>query len=258
MASFYYMLPAAPGTDAEHLERYGLSGRVPRNIVARGCSVVVGANGLPTTTGTEHTECSLFCVGATPRFAPDRQIWTRIDCEGPQAWWIGFDKDSPPGPDDLLRPEAVPGYRVFLGDGRWWSVPIARQFPEGTGLPEIIRMGTGNRLVTSIQPAYLNLFNRCAALAGQYYAQPDSGFEGVRIPWEECWSLALDGLAVNYRIGAAEANALALFTRATLQMVVSALIDAPSCDEEHARKHQATQEADGAPEDEADPTSPGT
>ena len=52
-------------------------------------------------------------------FFPDRQTW--VDCG---EFWLGWETENPPGPDDLLRPRPVGGEGVALGDGRDGSADL--------------------------------------------------------------------------------------------------------------------------------------
>lgn len=253
MGRFYYMLPAATTAEPARLAEFGLiPDRIGGSVASRGCTVGLSADGLPTVGGADQRPCTLFGAPKAPLFGHGRQTWHRIECEGPEVWWIGFETDDPPGPDDLIRPGAVLGYRVRLGDGRWWNVPVARQFPEGTALPAVLRMGGGGRLVRDLPPEYVSLFERCAPWATAYYEHPD---EPLTLAMVDAWRLALDGLAVNYRVGMAEVNALGLFTEATVEAVISCLLDMQTCDEATAARIAQARADEGAPEDE-NPTPP--
>ena len=56
-------------------------------------------------------------------YYPEKQRWQKIPG---QNVFVGMDKEKPPGPDDLIRRDALDGHPVELGDGQLWSIPVAR------------------------------------------------------------------------------------------------------------------------------------
>ena len=207
MSRFVYFLPglAECRVDSALLERFGLR-ELFRGTAVRARQTAAGPDGAGL----------LVCDAAEPEPAPaytGGQRWARR-LDG--LAWTGYAADSPPAPEELLREDQVGGHRVLLGDRRQWLVPVARMFPEGTLLPETLVMGPKG-LVRQVAPEYLGLWEDACRLW-------DSGGQ---LADEEVWQLGARALAVNYRLGADEVNALGLFTSATLGKVAAALVDAP-------------------------------
>lgn len=44
-------------------------------------------------------------------------------------WYVGYWKAAPPTPEDLARPDQLPGYRVEIG-GREWVIPLTARFDD--------------------------------------------------------------------------------------------------------------------------------
>lgn len=226
MAQFLYLVPKKDTPEKLSAE-YGLVKRIGSGPAYRGCrfSVKGGRPVLPGTDGAE-TEHDGTVLGATSdiAFKPDVQTWKRVEWEGSPVYWLGYGTKEVPGPDDLVRDEVVMGHAVTLADGNDWIVPVARSFREGlTCLPEDLRMGADGKLQRSVKAAYRELFDRASAVAEPAYSQ---GF--YEIDEEESYRLVVDALAVNYRVGLAEVNALGLLDTRTRHAALGALIDQPT------------------------------
>lgn len=66
-----------------------------------------------------------------------RQRWAPASKDGelPMGrYHVGYWRDHPPGPDELVRADVVDGQPVTLRDGRSWIVPIADYLPKRKGL----------------------------------------------------------------------------------------------------------------------------
>lgn len=149
--------------------------------------------------------------------------------------WVGLDQRFIPQPEQLLRPEALRGHLVTLGDGNQWLVPVARAFfSEGDelryycALPHQVDLDDdGHWVVGDVARTFRHLWD----LASKYWdCKHESAVEGdqVTLEFDELHDAALTALAANYRLGKVEAVLLELFKGDAAVQVLEALIDAPT------------------------------
>ena len=149
-----------------------------------------------------------------PRLAPvgayseQNQIW-RKRAKG--AYWVGWEKASPPCPESLVRPKQLAGELVTLSDGRQWLIPTARQLPCILGIDD-----EGNN-ESRLKPRY-----------AEFYAQAEKAlkewcFGDGGMPFFEGRDLCVRALALNYRINLDVADALNLIGTDNLWDVVAAI-----------------------------------
>ncbi|HEV7301609.1 MAG TPA: hypothetical protein VGN72_19750 [Tepidisphaeraceae bacterium] len=180
-------------------------------------------------------------------YKPDAQVWK----PGPEArYWVGLNKGERPGPDDLCRANLIGGEPVKLRDGRAWTVPIARSAVGGSTLPkELVLSDDGHAWVEADLAEYFALSNHAARLFPLFYGIPlvapasGDGADGEadgegesttateeppELPWQEATDMAVDAMAINYRLSRIEASMLRLFSTATVRDVLQALVDLPN------------------------------
>lgn len=233
MGQFVYMVPESAAASVL-VKKYGLVDRLGDDPAQRGCRVAV-KDDAPVALGAAADEVDCTCMGMDDErlgFFPARQQWKAIAYENtPCRYWIGFEVDDVPTPTDLLRPSIVDGHMVTLCDGNNWLVPVARSFqPDTTRLPQQLHLTAEGKVTKAVVPAYADLFARAEPIAAEVYGtdrEPD-GFGSVTMDEEDLFALVADALAVNYRVGKAEVDALGLMSTQTEAMVLRALIDMPS------------------------------
>jgi len=170
-------------------------------------------------------------------------------------YYLGIDPDlGAPGPDDLMREETIGGYPIDLA-GSEWTIPLARVWPEGTRIPETMGYGPDGSFVTIPVARYAPLCRRAERIFDMVVAEyglddpgadsPDPG----TIDGREAFDLAVEILAVNYRVGPAEVTRLGLIDTANLKFVIGYFVDLPSIFGEAAKRTEAKKKAD---EDSAD------
>ena len=214
MAKLLYFLPRAPGIipDRALLEPLGLWGVLDsRGLTAVQSDGPGGCRGLLVTDSAEPADRQRY-VGAL-------QVWTPEVAAEPR-WHVGAWTDALPGPADLLRDPTPIGWPVTLGDGRAWTIPVARSFPEGTQLPATLILGPAG-LSREIRPEFAAL----SALGERLWGVFETG---GTIPYEDLFRGAVQALGINYRVGAAECNLLKLFQERVLVAVGEALVDMPT------------------------------
>lgn len=178
------------------------------------------------------------------RYEPDGQEWLPTDCPGLH---VGRWHDLPmPTPEQLAREDQLDGHAVELADGNAWTVPVARGYVEQDGdlrwycaLPQRLDWRGGEWHRGEVLPRYAHLWSiserweeRWAAgfaMAVAAAAGEDGGEAvAVELSLTDAADLAVEVLAVNYRITAAEVSLLGLFADATPAAVLDAVIDLPT------------------------------
>jgi len=166
-------------------------------------------------------------------YYPDRQTWT----EGRDgSFWLGIENDSPPSSMDLLRRGAIPGHFVPLNDGGSWMIPLARVFPKGSSnLPTVVLPGDDGSISYEVKAEYRSISDAAARIASVFFVSPDSieideneklAIE-TEIDDEEYTRVAMEALAMNYRVSPLEVRVLELLTVEGLRQIALALIDFP-------------------------------
>ena len=181
-----------------------------------------------TSRGPDGTPGVLMTVGSAKLgWFEHGQTWMK-DHGG--RFWAGFYTDDRPTPADLQRPSLIGGYRVRLEDGNEWLVPIARQFPEGSQLPRTLLLGPDGKLVAEIRAEYIALWKSACRVWQSIAGQQPTAKNEIHTDLEEatCWRIAIEALAVNYRLGVTEANLLRLIGSQTLPQIMMLLIDWPT------------------------------
>jgi hypothetical protein len=142
-------------------------------------------------------------------------------------WWVGFERECPPRPQDLARPVQLPGHPVELGDGNTWLVPVARRYqPSGKWRCALDRTreidGEGAWCMGPVVAKHAALWEYAERLQAFFEKQP-----GAEITGQEEANRTVDVLAANYRVGTCEVTVLRLLTNAAIVGVVDALLDRP-------------------------------
>jgi len=148
------------------------------------------------------------------------QRWTEGD-----PLWVGHHVPEPPTPDDLARAELVKGYRVRLADDQRWAVPLARKFPEGTALPLTLRFDKHLAPIWEPLPRHAD-FTQHVDGFWQALAEHDESTEDLDP--DQWFDLAVEALAVNYRLGRREVGHLALLSTQNIWLVLLVMVDAPA------------------------------
>lgn len=136
------------------------------------------------------------------------------------AFWLGWHRAYRPCAADLKRPIELSGFRVTLGDGDSWLVPLVCGADGSTGLPTVYVRGEHG------QPTL------------RHDAKYDAVVDAVR-PWAESvdtgvfpaddtiFDTAVSVLGVAYRVGPDEALALGLITQQSANAIIMAAADLP-------------------------------
>lgn len=219
MPQFLYFIPDPAFLTAEKLRVLGLAATLPLKGLQQNQGVTgpTGARGLLATLGPAET-----CV-----YDPHRQAWQACAANG--SFWLGFETATQPGPQDLLRPDALGGLPVELADGRQWTVPIARAFEHPPSIPRALSLNAAGELEQRPIARYAAIVADATRVWQDFRRQAgdDTAGEasGGPLPLEEGWRIACAALAMNYRVTPWEIGAMGLLTTANYTRVLEALID---------------------------------
>jgi hypothetical protein len=150
------------------------------------------------------------------------QNWTRIN----DLLYIGVDPAFPPTPEDLLRKSFFPGYKITLGDGQTWEVPIIRDFStRSPRLPQDMFLDEYGSFTMQLRDEYAELWKKTERVARLFFDPKSSEFCSIQL--DQALAISLDALSLNYRIGQPEQRVLRLVTSENWQDVLGATVDWP-------------------------------
>lgn len=179
-------------------------------------------------------------------YYPEKQSWHKVYGG---ACFVGWENNSPPEPNDLIRPNVIDGHPVKLADGKEWIIPTARVFPKGTGLPAALILGPDGELITEGLPKYAEI----SKSADRVWSEFERSIEGTERPDSEKlltiqdqFSIAIEALSINYRLSKWEVSALRLITTENVVKILEALIDVPTLLEVANSQSESTKKKDHA------------
>lgn len=218
MASFLIFIDGhEQSTGQQVLAECGLSSLLGPHDPEPGLAVLGGMGGpsgqggvlvLPFSHGDERDPPLLF--------RRDTQQWVKFKTDGVPEYWIGWEKERPPTPRDLARPQQFAGAVLELNHARW-MIPFAfatqQRYTIGPdGEPIRKKEPLCQRLYDLAAPAYERLCDDyLARLAGEP-GQFNADLELV---------VASRLLAENYRLDVSIALALGLFTPNDIAKVIT-------------------------------------
>lgn len=161
--------------------------------------------------GSSGTMFTTLVPGQSPPrlvYAPEFQVWTQAWLDPPL--WIGVDREHPPTPEDLARPEQLSGYMLTLADGHRYVIPTIRR-PDGADtLPHDFYRDASGTFQSQIKPAWREAWDRTGPLADLVFAGDGVGAGLAGMSEAEGLEHALYFLGLNYRYGDREQMALRL------------------------------------------------
>lgn len=152
-------------------------------------------------------------------YHPDEQEWVEHPTED---YWLGYDPENPPGPEDLVRRTTVALYEIPLGDGRKWKVPTAAGREDGAcPLPKErgIDLETGK-----IERRPLQKYDQLRLYADEIREATLRDSQAT-VDAEREFEICMEALRANYRIGPLEASVLGLFSDDAVRLIFWTLID---------------------------------
>lgn len=164
-------------------------------------------------------------------YFPESQVWQQTALG---SFWIGHSRNEPVRADHLRRrTPLVNGYDVELA-GQVWHVPMVRRPPNVTALPREMEFDGAGNLVFRLSPTHQRLWDELGRFVETLYGdRPHSDDD------ERDWAtLAIDVLAVNYRVGRSTQNVLHLVNSDTYQQVLNMAVDVPFYEAQMQKKSE--------------------
>ena len=233
MAGFLYYLPgfAQPILAADKLPEAlrpqladGSWTNAPQPGPDQGTGLVIAVCPESPAGGGREARCGYF---------PGEQTWMPIIEEGASgavganlSHWLGWERDAPPTPADLIRRKPIAGHLVALGDGNDWLIPAVHA--PRTSIPQVLRRSLtapgGGGWETEVLPEY------AAVMAAAARWHDIVGGTETRFRENEWIDFAVQLLALHYRVGPREISALGLLRTnpEMLGSVVGAALDFPA------------------------------
>ena len=249
MAGPIYYFPGAPGTsisDAlmkEKVNAAGLGGVIGDATLFP--AIVTDGNGPDGKGGLAvHVVLPKEHPGKVPNtgYYPDDQTWIHVE---PRGYWLGLQKSSLPGPSDLQRNgHLLQDYEIKLGDGHQWAVMALYPFNEGS-IPRVGKQNANWEWEWQTHPRFDDLIKR--------YEKVFMGGEDSMGGWAD---LAVDTLAVNYRVDKHLAMVLGLFEYEHCTRILEMGMDTPERRKYDDAKKKDTPLSEGAAMNAGDTTPP--
>lgn len=211
MAGFVYYIPNVtrrPSYDDLRAAGLGYAFELGRGLVATPVARGPGADASPGIVVADTHRVATEFLG----YWPERQTWTPIP---DSAAWCGFANEARPAPEDLSRPERIPGHLVELRDGHRWEIPVVRGIAEVDGaivpycpLPRRLGVDASGKFAPGeLLPEHERLVR---GVLGYYDAVREAAADGTyRFAFED--DVVVDLLQANYVLGRAEIVALGLW-----------------------------------------------
>lgn len=173
----------------------------------------------------ERTGALVSPTAGSAEYLPYRQRWIKLSGTDEAGVWLGVDTLTPPKPQDLARGTVQPGHMVTMGDGNAWEIPVARLATGVSGLPRRRVITDDGTRAWQVLDAYQALSD----FAGKVWELVNGRLPGL--PDDEVDRMCGAAMAVNYRMGDAEAIQMGLFTDESVRATMRALVDWPTIKE---------------------------
>jgi len=254
VAGLLFFFPNAKGSAKSEASAAGLDALLSYIGGSVGC--LSGPSGEPGVIVAQAPHAGSDGKAADCGYYPEKQTWSSA-ANG--AYWIGFETQAPPRPQDLLRTNALAGHFVELEDGNQWLVPIARSPIHKPTVPRpMVRDAQGNWVESDKPvPRYADFCNRVDK-CWQAFSEATEGQDVIFVDGVET---AIAALEANYFLNDEVVSALGLLSSANYIAVIMAAFDWPTVkavSEAFLKKKAAEQESASPPmqrESEAPDTS---
>lgn len=142
---------------------------------------------------------------------------------------IGWNPDTPPGPDDLRRKRLHRGYSIEGGDGNEWQAPIIRRPDDSTELPRDMHLNGDGQVHEQIKAQYRDYWDE-TELVCQWFLQPDAPAGEIGFSTDKAFRLAVRALSINYRFGHAEQRICQAIDSTNYLAILAWTVDKPRFD----------------------------
>jgi len=161
----------------------------------------------------------------------DAQEWVHI---GPKNYWIGLQIGAKPRPCDLQRNgHLLQDYQIKLADGNEWSIMTMRPLERPGSIPRVGRMGENCEWSWNPHPRFDALL--------QKYDQIFAGHKDTTNHWAD---LAIETLAVNYRINRFLAMLLGVLELEHCSRIIDLASDIPEFEAHEEAKKRGIERSD--------------
>jgi len=222
MARFIYFIPGLDHTPSDiDLENVGL-GHLKNN-----WSEYVGSTGPTNKGGAIFGGSCKVQNGVLIGYYKDTQEWTEYN-DG--KFWIGYQKDYKPKPENLEKENVLIGYEVLLGDGNKWMIPIARRFESGCILPQSVFLDGAGVLKGEILEEFIVFSKQAEDIFDDFISEmePDKKFKAKVNTVGYMFEIAVEAISLNYNISKWEISLLRLLTTENSTRINLSIIDFPS------------------------------
>lgn len=240
MAGFlYYLSGGAMGVEIKALQEQGLGYAFDKSLNRREIK-----GGPDRGDGVLLSDCARV-PSELLGYWPEKQTWRKIPGIPANAW-SGFYADNRPTPEDLARPEQLPGHWLELLDGRQWLVPMALEAAENgerwifdNKIPVALDLDDEGRWTSGpVLPVYRRFhevaeawFDDCLNAGNSAEAQDDGSYQVKLALKSDVFESAVQVLSVNYAIGRIEAAMLGLLSEQKAFDVLNCAVDLPGLKE---------------------------
>jgi len=157
-------------------------------------------------------------------FYPTEQKWSAVG-DGSKLW-IGLDKDSKAGPENLRRATQHRGWPIDIG-GQEYRIPVIRR-PDGhSELPSDMIFDAAGKLAYPLKPEYQDYFDVFDIVCEWWRTKELNIGEEDRA---QALRLAIQAFGLNYRYGIAEHSVLRLIDKENFLTILALAIDLPRID----------------------------
>lgn len=186
-------------------------------------------------------------------YQPNFQEWTEHD-----GYWLGIDREAPPTPANLARTKQIGGYKMTMGDGHEWLVPILRRPDDSTELPSAFSFGADGRLIQSVRQQHRALWEDTAEVC-QWFVE-GTLFEVAKEHLPRIIDRCVRILGVNYRFDRVLQNVLGPIGQEEWAAILCYAIDWPTAQalDQKKRAGPSASTTNGAPPAEPGNISPGS
>ncbi len=224
MAGFLYFIPGGETVNQETVDEVGLTDALANTK----WSVRHATAGPAGEAGCVLVPKSIAVEGKTPwlGYKPATQEWTEANGG---KFWCGIEKENPYTTEDLLKPEAIEGHSVKLGDGKEWIIPKARIFPIGTMLPESLVLGPEGEVIREVIPRF-SKYSKKAERIWKFWQWENKWIEEEQEPMSdtEAFQLGSEIMSLNYMISKWGISDNKLFGTDNMLTVLKAFVDIPT------------------------------
>lgn len=212
MAGFLYFFPDSPPLEKDGLIDHAVLKPLLLDLALEDVKFPIGDAVLTTTEGPEHQVGQFLYPkpthGRDPAYygyKPEIQTWLdRGD------FWLGWETEQPPGPEDLQRKAVFHGYSIRDGQGQPWHIPIVRSQDRTPSLPSDYIFSNTGELESVIKLQYRTHWELAGEMFERLEQIGDMTSEEIAERWPEEMIVraCLAFVGINYRIGPHEATAL--------------------------------------------------